>query len=73
MVAIDYIYVANWSLWTDIKILMRTIRHVLGRNRQHRERPEPGQRAGAVGLAERGGIPALPLERDERLRLPMSA
>jgi exopolysaccharide biosynthesis polyprenyl glycosylphosphotransferase len=31
MVAIDYIYVANWSLWTDVKILLRTIPHVLGR------------------------------------------
>jgi exopolysaccharide biosynthesis polyprenyl glycosylphosphotransferase len=31
MVAIDYIYVANWSLWTDIKILLRTVPHVLGR------------------------------------------
>jgi exopolysaccharide biosynthesis polyprenyl glycosylphosphotransferase len=31
MVALDYIYVANWSLWTDIKILMRTVPHVLGR------------------------------------------
>ena len=31
MVAIDYLYVANWSLWTDIKILLRTIPHVLGR------------------------------------------
>jgi exopolysaccharide biosynthesis polyprenyl glycosylphosphotransferase len=31
MVAIDYLYVANWSLWTDIKILMRTIPHVIGR------------------------------------------
>jgi exopolysaccharide biosynthesis polyprenyl glycosylphosphotransferase len=31
MVAIDYLYVANWSLWTDLKILMRTIPHVLGR------------------------------------------
>jgi exopolysaccharide biosynthesis polyprenyl glycosylphosphotransferase len=29
MVAIDYLYVANWSLWTDIKILLRTIPHVL--------------------------------------------
>ena len=25
MVAIDYLYVANWSLWTDIKILLRTV------------------------------------------------
>ncbi len=31
MVAIDYLYVANWSLWTDVKILMRTIPHVIGR------------------------------------------
>lgn len=32
MVAIDYLYVANWSLWTDVKILLRTIPYVLGRN-----------------------------------------
>jgi exopolysaccharide biosynthesis polyprenyl glycosylphosphotransferase len=31
MVAIDYLYVANWSLWTDIKILLRTVPHVIGR------------------------------------------
>jgi exopolysaccharide biosynthesis polyprenyl glycosylphosphotransferase len=31
MGAIDYLYVANWSLWGDIKILLRTIPHVLGR------------------------------------------
>ena len=31
MVAIDYLYVANWSLWTDIKILLRTVPHVLAR------------------------------------------
>ncbi len=31
MVAIDYLYVANWSLWTDIKIMLRTIPHVIGR------------------------------------------
>jgi len=31
MVAIDYLYVANWSLWTDIKILLRTVPHVLSR------------------------------------------
>jgi len=31
MVAIDYLYVANWTLWTDIKILLRTVPHVLGR------------------------------------------
>jgi exopolysaccharide biosynthesis polyprenyl glycosylphosphotransferase len=31
MVAIDYLYVANWSLWNDTKILLRTIPHVIGR------------------------------------------
>jgi exopolysaccharide biosynthesis polyprenyl glycosylphosphotransferase len=31
MVALDYLYVANWSLWTDMKILLRTVPHVLGR------------------------------------------
>ena len=25
MVGIDYLYVANWSLWEDVKILLRTI------------------------------------------------
>jgi len=29
MVAIDYLYVANWSLWADLKLLLRTIPHVL--------------------------------------------
>jgi lipopolysaccharide/colanic/teichoic acid biosynthesis glycosyltransferase len=23
--------VANWSLWTDVKILLRTVPHVIGR------------------------------------------
>jgi exopolysaccharide biosynthesis polyprenyl glycosylphosphotransferase len=31
MVKIDYLYGANWSLWLDVKILLRTIPHVLGR------------------------------------------
>ncbi|MBA3429415.1 MAG: sugar transferase, partial [Actinobacteria bacterium] len=29
MVGIDYLYVANWSLWSDVKILFRTVPHVL--------------------------------------------
>lgn len=29
MVGIDYLYVANWSLWSDIKILLRTIPYML--------------------------------------------
>jgi exopolysaccharide biosynthesis polyprenyl glycosylphosphotransferase len=31
MGAMDYLYVANWSLWGDVKILLRTVPHVLGR------------------------------------------
>ena len=31
MVGIDYLYGANWSLWLDVKILLRTIGHVLRR------------------------------------------
>jgi exopolysaccharide biosynthesis polyprenyl glycosylphosphotransferase len=29
MVGIDYLYVSNWSLWLDTKLLIRTVRHVL--------------------------------------------
>jgi exopolysaccharide biosynthesis polyprenyl glycosylphosphotransferase len=29
MITIDYLYRANWSLWLDVKILMRTVPHVL--------------------------------------------
>ncbi len=31
MVGIDYLYVANWSLWTDVKILLRTVPYMLAR------------------------------------------
>jgi exopolysaccharide biosynthesis polyprenyl glycosylphosphotransferase len=31
MVSIDYLYVANWTLWLDFKVLARTVRHVLRR------------------------------------------
>ena len=31
MAVMDYLYVANWSLWSDIKILLRTITHVTAR------------------------------------------
>ena len=31
MVGIDYLYVANWSLWLDLKVLLRTARHVARR------------------------------------------
>ena len=31
MVGIDYLYVASWSLWADLKLLLRTVRHVTRR------------------------------------------
>jgi lipopolysaccharide/colanic/teichoic acid biosynthesis glycosyltransferase len=31
MVGVDYLYVANWSLWLDLKVLLRTVRHVARR------------------------------------------
>jgi exopolysaccharide biosynthesis polyprenyl glycosylphosphotransferase len=32
MVNMDYLYIANWSLFTDVKIILRTVLHVAGRN-----------------------------------------
>ena len=29
MVKIDYLYATNWSLWLDVKILLRTIPYAL--------------------------------------------
>jgi lipopolysaccharide/colanic/teichoic acid biosynthesis glycosyltransferase len=34
MVKIDYLYGANWSLWGDLKILLRTVPYVLARRGQ---------------------------------------
>jgi lipopolysaccharide/colanic/teichoic acid biosynthesis glycosyltransferase len=31
MVKIDYLYGANWSLWLDMKIIVRTLAYVAGR------------------------------------------
>ena len=31
MVRLDYLYVATWSLWNDLQILLRTIPYVVGR------------------------------------------
>jgi exopolysaccharide biosynthesis polyprenyl glycosylphosphotransferase len=31
MVKIDYLYGANWSIWLDLKILLRTVPYVVGR------------------------------------------
>jgi lipopolysaccharide/colanic/teichoic acid biosynthesis glycosyltransferase len=31
MVKIDYLYVAGWSLWSDMKILLRTVPYMLSR------------------------------------------
>jgi lipopolysaccharide/colanic/teichoic acid biosynthesis glycosyltransferase len=34
MVAIDYLYVANWSLWGDVKVLLRTVPCMIARRGQ---------------------------------------
>jgi exopolysaccharide biosynthesis polyprenyl glycosylphosphotransferase len=31
MVSLDYLYVTNWSLWLDVKLLLRTFPHVIAR------------------------------------------
>jgi len=31
MVKVDYLYLAGWSLWNDVKILVRTLPHMWGR------------------------------------------
>ena len=31
MVKLDYLYVTDWSLWSDIKLLVRTLPVVVGR------------------------------------------
>ncbi len=31
MIALDYLYAANWSLWNDVKIVLRTAGFMLGR------------------------------------------
>jgi exopolysaccharide biosynthesis polyprenyl glycosylphosphotransferase len=31
MVKLDYLYGANWSLWSDLKFILRTVGHVTGR------------------------------------------
>jgi lipopolysaccharide/colanic/teichoic acid biosynthesis glycosyltransferase len=31
MVVMDYLYGANWSLWADVKIIVRTLGHVARR------------------------------------------
>jgi lipopolysaccharide/colanic/teichoic acid biosynthesis glycosyltransferase len=31
MVKIDYLYVAGWSLWADVKLLARTVLYVVAR------------------------------------------
>jgi len=31
LIKLDYLYVAGWSLWRDVKILLRTLPHVVAR------------------------------------------
>ena len=30
MAKLDYLYIANWTLWNDIRLLLRTLPFVLG-------------------------------------------
>ena len=52
MVKLDYLYVTNWSLWIDLRLLMKTLPRcfsVAGRTRGRLERAgRPAQRGGAV-------------------------
>jgi len=32
MVKMDYLYIANWSLLGDVRIILRTVLHVVGRS-----------------------------------------
>ena len=34
MIKLDYLYVAGWSLWSDVKILLRTLPFVMARRGQ---------------------------------------
>ena len=31
MIKLDYLYVTNWSLWNDIRLILRTLPAVFGR------------------------------------------
>jgi lipopolysaccharide/colanic/teichoic acid biosynthesis glycosyltransferase len=31
MVKLDYLYVTNWSLWQDVRLLIHTLPAILGR------------------------------------------
>ena len=33
MLVLDYLYVTNWSLWGDVKLIFRTVPTLLGRTR----------------------------------------
>jgi lipopolysaccharide/colanic/teichoic acid biosynthesis glycosyltransferase len=31
MIGLDYLYVTNWSLWQDVRLLVRTLPAIAGR------------------------------------------
>ena len=55
MVKIDYLYGANWSLWLDTKILLRTVPYVAAARRPL----EPGSGQLVAQLPQRAIDPAL--------------
>ena len=62
MTKLDYLYVTNWSLWWDLKILCQTIPVVLGRRGALTPRKAKleshGSRRDADRAGSRGGIDA---------------
>src|SRR4029079_18721261 len=63
MVKLDYLYVTDWSLWSDIKLLVRTLPVVVGRRGAS---PRSARRAGNVARGRGAGRPHRPDDRPAR-------
>ena len=55
MLKIDYIYGANWSLWLDVKILLRTVPFVLARRGKERSEERRVGKECELRGGDRGG------------------
>ena len=69
MVKIDYLYGANWSLWLDLKILLRTVPFAVARRGLLSPAPQVGARVRRCVRHE----PLPRLRGGARLRLPTAA